>query len=95
MSERDDDTATWAFGLTFAAFVAVAVGVVVVAVGTGLLLIHPLLAVVLNVLVAMGFAQPLWSWRKRPTWRFIALGVAVGAAGGWIALLFRLLTGAQ
>ncbi|WP_041450859.1 DUF2537 domain-containing protein [Hoyosella subflava] len=83
----------WLLGIVFAIFIAVVLATVVASVGTGLLSIHPLLAIALNTVAGIGFAQPLWSWRARPTLRFAALGIALGAITGWLYLIFALLFG--
>ncbi|MCW4356007.1 DUF2537 domain-containing protein [Hoyosella sp. YIM 151337] len=93
MAEREDRTETWVLGLVFAGSVALIVGVIVAAAGSGLVAIHPLLALVLNVTVAIGFAQPLWEWRKRPTLRFAALGIAMGALFAWGFLIVGVFSG--
>ena len=49
--------------------------------------VHPLVAVVLNLIAVGGLAPTLWGWRRVPVRRWFVLGAAVGVAGGWIALL--------
>ena len=53
----------------------------------GMIRVHPLVAVGLNLVAVGGLAPTLWGWRARPVRRWFVLGVAVGVAGGWIALL--------
>lgn len=70
-----------------AAFVAAVLGAAIVVLGVGLLRVHPLLAVGLNMVAVGGLAPTVWGWRHRPVWRWFVLGSGVGVAGGWLALL--------
>jgi Protein of unknown function (DUF2537) len=81
------DATPWGTGLTVAAFVAGVLGVAIVVLGLGLIRIHPLLAVGLNLVAVGGLAPTVWGWRRLPVWRWFVLGSAVGVAGGWLALL--------
>ncbi len=51
-----DDSTPWGTGLTVAAFVAVVLGAAIVVLGVGLLRVHPLLAVGLNMVAVGGLA---------------------------------------
>jgi hypothetical protein len=82
-----DDSTPWGTGLTVAAFVAVVLGAAIVVLGVGLLRVHPLLAVGLNMVAVGGLAPTVWGWRHRPVWRWFVLGSGVGVACGWLALL--------
>jgi hypothetical protein len=82
-----DETTPWGTGLTVAAFVAAVVATAVVVLSLGLVRVHPLLAVGLNMVAFGGLAPTVWGWRKRPVWRWFVLGAGVGVAGGWIAAL--------
>lgn len=73
--------------MTVAAFVAAVLGAAIVVLGVGLLRVHPLLAVGLNMVAVGGLAPTVWGWRHRPVWRWFVLGSGVGVAGGWLALL--------
>ena len=73
--------------MTVAAFVAVVLGAAIVVLGVGLLRVHPLLAVGLNMVAVGGLAPTVWGWRHRPVWRWFVLGSGVGVACGWLALL--------
>jgi hypothetical protein len=73
--------------LTVAAFVAAVIGIAVVVLSLGLVRVHPLLAVGLNVLAAGGLAPTLWGWRHTPVRRWFVLGAGVGVAGGWLVAL--------
>ncbi|MFD4182503.1 DUF2537 domain-containing protein [Rhodococcus sp. NPDC058514] len=77
----------WATGLLVAGFAAAPAGVGVAACGAAMAAVHPLLALVVNLLVAVGVAPTLWQWRAVPVWRWAVLGCAAGVVAGWIALL--------
>lgn len=79
----------WATGLPLAAFAAVLAGVAIWVLSAGLA-DRPVLAVVLNVLVAGGLVPAMWLSRNLPVLRWFAAGAAVGVAGGWIAALMML-----
>lgn len=70
-----------------AGFVAVVLGAAIVVLGIGLLRVHPLLAIGLNMVAVGGLAPTVWGWRHRPVWRWFVLGSGVGVVGGWLALL--------
>ena len=74
-------------GLTVAAFVAVATAVAVLVLSLGLIRVHPLLAVGLNVVAAGGLAPTLWGWRQTPVLRWLVLGGGVGVAVAWLTLV--------
>ncbi|OBG85333.1 hypothetical protein A5733_10960 [Mycobacterium sp. NS-7484] len=82
-----DDSTPWGTGLTVAGFVAAVLGAAIVVLGMGLLRVHPLLAIGLNMVAVGGLAPTVWGWRRRPVWRWFVLGSAVGVAGGWLVLL--------
>ncbi|MEE6175045.1 DUF2537 domain-containing protein [Mycobacterium sp. 050134] len=82
-----DDSVPWGTGLTVAAFVAALIGAAVVVLSLGLIRVHPLLAVGLNVVAAGGLAPTLWGWRRTRVLRWFVLGAGVGVAGGWLTLL--------
>ena len=77
----------WATGLTVAIFVAAVIGAAIVVLSIGLMRVHPLLAVGLNLVAVGGLAPTVWGWRRVPVWRWFVLGSAVGVAGAWVALL--------
>lgn len=70
-----------------AAFVAAVVAAAVVVLSLGLVRVHPLLAVGLNLIAVGGLAPTVWGWRGLPVWRWFVLGSGVGVAGAWAALL--------
>lgn len=88
-----DDGTPWGTGLTVAGFVAAVVGAAVVVLSLGLIQVHPLLAIGLNVVAVGGLAPTVWGWHTRPVWRWFVLGSAVGVAGGWLALVAVVLSG--
>jgi hypothetical protein len=77
----------WATGLTVAAFVTAVIAVAIVVLSLGLIRVHPLLAVTLNLIAVGGLAPTVWAWRQRPVWRWFVLGSGVGVAIGWIVTL--------
>jgi hypothetical protein len=87
VGNETDHSQPWATGLTVAGFVAAVIGVAVVVLSLGLVRVHPLLAVGLNILAAGGLAPTLWAWRHAPVRRWFVLGAGVGVAGGWLVLL--------
>lgn len=82
-----DDSAPWATGLTVAGFVAAVTGAAIVVLSLGLIRVHPLLAVGLNIVAAGGLAPTLWGWRHKPVLRWFLLGAGIGVAGAWLTLL--------
>jgi hypothetical protein len=73
--------------LTVAAFVAVVTAAAIVVLSLGLVRVHPLLAVGLNIVAAGGLAPTLWGWRRTPVLRWFVLGAGVGVTCAWLALL--------
>lgn len=82
-----EESTPWGTGLTVAAMVAAIIGAAIVVLSLGMIRVHPLVAVVLNLIAVGGLAPTLWGWRRVPVRRWFVLGSAVGVAGGWIALL--------
>ena len=68
-------------------FVAAVIGVAVVVLSLGLIRVHPLLAVGLNIVAAGGLAPTLWGWRRTLVLRWFVLGAGVGVVGAWLTLL--------
>lgn len=77
----------WATGLTVAAFVAAVIAAAIVVLSLGLVRVHPLLAVALNLIAVGGLAPTVWAWRQRPVWRWFVLGSGAGVSIGWIVTL--------
>jgi hypothetical protein len=73
--------------LTVSGFVAAVTGVAVVVLSLGLIRVHPLLAVFLNIVAAGGLAPTLWGWRRTLVLRWFVLGAGVGVVGAWLTLL--------
>jgi hypothetical protein len=84
---RRSQSEPWATGLTVAGFVAAVTGAAIVVLSLGLVRVHPLLAVGLNIVAAGGLAPPLWGWRRTPVLRWFVLGAGVGVTGAWLTLL--------
>jgi hypothetical protein len=82
-----NESTPWAMGLTVAGFVAAATAVAVAVLSLGLIRVHPMLAVGLNVVAAGGLAPTLWGWRHTPVLRWLVLGAGVGVTGAWLALV--------
>ena len=81
------ETTPWATGLTVAAFVAAVAGTAIVVLSLGLIRVHPMVAVGLNVIAAGGLAPTVWGWRHTPVLRWFALGAGLGVTGAWLVLL--------
>ncbi|CAM2959228.1 hypothetical protein BST27_10840 [Mycobacterium intermedium] len=77
----------WGTGLTVAAFVAAVTGAAMVVLSLGLIRVHPLLAVGLNLVAVGGLAPTLWAWRRTAVARWFVLGTGVGVTVAWLALL--------
>ncbi|MDP7705949.1 MULTISPECIES: DUF2537 domain-containing protein [unclassified Mycobacterium] len=91
----NDESVPWATGLAVAGFVAAVTGAAIVVLSLGLIRVHPLLAVGLNVVAVGGLAPTLWGWRRALVLRWFVLGAAIGVAGAWVALLAVMLMGAS
>jgi hypothetical protein len=85
----------WATGLTVSGFVAAVTGVAVVVLSLGLIRVHPLLAVGLNIVAAGGLAPTLWGWRRTLVLRWFVLGAAVGVLGAWLTLIALTVSGTR
>jgi hypothetical protein len=81
----------WATGLTISAVVAAMVAVAFVIVTMGLAQINVLVALVVNLVVAAGFAPSIRLGSRVLVWRWVAYGAAVGIVLSWIALVFSTL----
>jgi hypothetical protein len=84
---RRSQSVPWATGLTVAGFVAAVTGAAIIVLSLGLVRVHPLLAVGLNIVAAGGLAPTLWGWRRTPVLRWFVLGAGVGVSGAWLMLL--------
>lgn len=82
-----EQSTPWGTGLTVAAFVAAVVGAAITVLSIGLLRVHPLLAIGLNLVAVGGLAPTVWGWRRLPVARWFVLGIGVGVGGAWLTLL--------
>lgn len=79
----------WSTGVVIAVFSALIVGIAVWVLSAGLS-DRPIVAVLVNVLVAAGLAPAMWLSRGLPVLRWIAAGAAAGIVVGWISALLML-----
>ncbi|MFC4124588.1 DUF2537 domain-containing protein [Nocardia rhizosphaerae] len=79
------DSVPYAAGATVVALVAVLTAVGVYAFATALAAVHPLVAVAVNVVAAVGVAPTAWRWRFTPVVRWVLAGAALGVVLGWLA----------
>jgi len=91
----NDESVPWATGLVVAGFVAAVTGAAVVVLSLGLIRVHPLLAVGLNIVAAGGLAPTLWGWRRTLVLRWFVLGAGIGVAGAWVTLLVLTMSGSR
>lgn len=81
----------WATGLTVTGFTTGLVLIIVVALSLALGDASRWLALIANVVIAVGLAPSVWLARRAPVWRWVAYGVVAGIVTAWIALLFTAL----
>ena len=81
------DQPPWGTGLTVAAFTAAVTAVAIVVLSLGMIRVHPLVSIGLNVIAVGGLAPTLWSWRTIDVRRWFVLGAGVGVVIGWTVLL--------
>ncbi|MTD16979.1 DUF2537 domain-containing protein [Nakamurella sp. YIM 132087] len=79
----------WAPGVALLLFSALLVGVAIFVLSSGLADV-PLMAVLINLVVAGGLAPAVWLTRTLPVLRWVAGGVALGIVVGWFAALIFL-----
>ena len=77
----------WGTGLAVAGFTAAVSAAAIVVLSLGMIRVHPLVSIGLNLVAVGGLAPTLWGWRRIPVRRWFVLGVAVGVAIGWISLI--------
>ncbi|MHA6798230.1 DUF2537 domain-containing protein [Bounagaea algeriensis] len=87
------ESVPWGPGLFVSGVFGAIVAVVLVVVSRGLADVNVVLALVVNLAVAAGFAPSVWVGRTLPTWRWIAWGTGCGVLAAWAALLLGLLGG--
>lgn len=90
----NDESVPWGTGLGVAAFVAAVTGAGIVVLSLGLMRVHPLLAVGLNIVAVGGLAPTFWGWRRTLVLRWFVLGAGTGVVGAWLALIAVTLLGA-
>lgn len=81
----------WATGLTVTGVCAILVLLVVVTLSLALGEASRWLALIANLVIALGLAPSVWLARRAPVWRWVAFGVVAGIVIAWIALLFTAL----
>jgi hypothetical protein len=79
----------WATGLVLTVFTALVVGVAVWVLAAGLS-DRPVVAVLVNLLVAGGLTPAIWLSRGLPVLRWIGGGAAAGIVIGWVAAVLML-----
>ena len=77
-----DDSTPWAMGLTVAAFVAAVTAAAIVVLSLGLMRVHPLLAVGLNLVAVGGLTPTVWGWRRR----WCGAGSCWAPASAWLRM---------
>ncbi|HPY23933.1 MAG TPA: DUF2537 domain-containing protein [Mycobacterium sp.] len=82
-----DEPTPWGTGLTVATFTAAVTAAAIVVLSLGMIRVHPLISIGLNVVAVGGLAPTLWGWRRVPVRRWLVFGMGVGVAIGWIVLL--------
>ncbi len=85
------DRLPWGPGLTVAGLSAALTTLAVVAFGLALAQVHPLLAIVVNLVAVGGGAPTLVRWRTIAVIRWVVYGLAAGVMLGWLGLLFAAL----
>lgn len=79
----------WGHGLVLTLFTALLVAVAVYVLSAGLS-DRPIVAALVNVIVAAGVAPAVWLSRGLPVLRWIAAGTVLGVLAGWLSLLMFL-----
>ncbi|MFI6955149.1 DUF2537 domain-containing protein [Nocardia sp. NPDC050408] len=85
--QPDQDPTPWAAGLTVATMVALLTVVAVYAFGSALAEVHPLLAILVNLVAVGGAAPTAWRWRLAPVTRWVIGGGVAGVLLGWLVLI--------
>jgi hypothetical protein len=79
----------WATGIALAVFSALIVGIAVWVLSAGLA-DRPVIAVLVNLLVAGGLTPAIWLSRGLPVLRWIAAGTVAGIVIGWVCAILML-----
>ena len=82
-----DRSTPWGTGLTVAAFTAAVTAAAIVVLSLGMIRVHPLVSIGLNLVAVGGLAPTLWGWRRVAVRRWFVLGAGIGVVIGWIALV--------
>lgn len=80
----------WATGITVSIVTSILMLLVVVALSLALGEASRWLALIANLVIAVGLAPSVWLARNALVWRWVAYGVVAGIGVAWIALLFTL-----
>ncbi|MFC9993431.1 DUF2537 domain-containing protein [Nocardia sp. NPDC127526] len=78
----------WAAGIMVVAIVAVLTACGVYAFSAALAEVHPVVAVLVNLVAVGGAAPTAWRWRFAPVTRWVIAGLAAGVLLGWFSLIF-------
>lgn len=70
-----------------AAFTAAVTAAAIVVLSLGMIRVHPLVSIGLNLVAVGGLAPTLWGWRRVAVRRWFVLGAGIGVVIGWIALV--------
>lgn len=87
------DAPPWGTGLLVAGLCAALTATALVAFGIALADVHPLIAVVVNLVAVGGVAPTLLRWWATPVIRWVIYGMGAGVALAWSVLLLRAIAG--
>lgn len=79
----------WTPGVALTIFVGLIVASAVYVLSAGLS-DRPVIAIIVNLVVAAGITPAVWLARGIPVLRWVALGAVLGVLAGWIAVLIFL-----
>ena len=77
----------WGTGILVTVICAALTAVAVYGFGYALANVLPALSVAINVVAVGGSAPSVWRWRTVPVLRWLACGLGIGVALGWLGLL--------
>jgi hypothetical protein len=86
----ETENTPWFAGMLCAALAAVLSGALIMSMGLVLGTISAVFSVIVLVVVIAGAAPTLMRYRRAPVWRWVVPGLAVGAAVGFVVVLFDL-----
>lgn len=81
----------WGTGLAVTGIVGALVATILMLVTLGMADINIVLAVVINLGIAAGFAPSVWFGRSIPAWRWVVFGIGAGVVAAWLGLVLSLL----